>query len=129
MLHTTASSHACSEHGVMTDPPTCRVLSRQHMYYVLLLSCRVQLGVPCLQCNLFTLLDTLAEETLCLQPTQAINYLGAFYLTHLLMQKVKDTRNSRILNTTSLVEPTGAVDWGDLGYACSLLCSALCLHV
>lgn len=49
------------------------------------------------------------------QPTQAINYLGAFYLTHLLLQKLGETSHSRILNLTSLVEPTGSVTWEDLG--------------
>lgn len=51
----------------------------------------------------------------CLQPTQAINYLGAFYLTHLLLTTLKQTHQSRILNLTSLVEPTGTVTWDDLG--------------
>ncbi|KAL3146091.1 hypothetical protein ABBQ38_015440 [Trebouxia sp. C0009 RCD-2024] len=49
------------------------------------------------------------------EPTQAINYLGAFYLTHLLLTTLKQTHQSRILNLTSLVEPTGTVTWDDLG--------------
>lgn len=52
---------------------------------------------------------------LVLQPTQAVNYLGAFYLTHLLLQNLQHTSSSRILNLTSLVEPTGSVTWDDLG--------------
>lgn len=47
--------------------------------------------------------------------TQGVNYLGAFYMTHLLLQQLNQTRNSRILNLTSLVEPTGSIDWDDIG--------------
>ena len=50
-----------------------------------------------------------------MQASQAINYLGAFYLTHLLMQQLTQTHNSRILNLSSLVEPHGKVNWQDLG--------------
>ena len=62
-----------------------------------------------------SLLFIINQFFLVLQPTQAVNYLGAFYLTHLLLQKLQKTSSSRILNLTSLVEPTGSVTWDDLG--------------
>ncbi|KAL3150352.1 hypothetical protein ABBQ32_000194 [Trebouxia sp. C0010 RCD-2024] len=48
-------------------------------------------------------------------PTQASNYLGHFYLTHLLLEKLMDTPRSRVVNLTSLVEPNGGVEWTDIG--------------
>ena len=50
-----------------------------------------------------------------LQPTQATNYLGHFYLTHLLLEKLMDTPQSRVVNLTSLVEPNGGIEWTDIG--------------
>ena len=50
-----------------------------------------------------------------LQPTQASNYLGHFYLTHLLLEKLMETPQSRIVNLTSLVEPNGGIEWTDIG--------------
>lgn len=50
-----------------------------------------------------------------LQPTMATNYLGAFYLTHLLMQQLTAAPKSRIVQLTSLVEPNGGVEWSDIG--------------
>lgn len=68
-------------------------------------------------------------STMCiaLQPTQAANYLGHFYLTHLLLEKLTDTPQSRVVNLTSLVEPNGSIEWTDIGYAhsCSTMFSAL----
>ena len=52
-----------------------------------------------------------------MQPTQASNYLGHFYLTHLLLDKLSETPQSRIVNLTSLVEPNGSIEWTDIGYA------------
>lgn len=48
-------------------------------------------------------------------PTQASNYLGHFYLTHLLLQNLTSTPQSRIVNLTSLVEPNGSIEWTDIG--------------
>ena len=45
----------------------------------------------------------------------ATNYLGAFYLTHLLLKQLADTPKSRIVQLTSLVEPNGGVEWSDIG--------------
>ncbi|DBA93456.1 TPA: hypothetical protein ACH3X2_003241 [Trebouxia sp. C0005] len=48
-------------------------------------------------------------------PTQASNYLGHFYLTHLLLEKLMETSQSRVVNLTSLVEPNGTIEWTDIG--------------
>ncbi|DBB12987.1 hypothetical protein WJX82_010126 [Trebouxia sp. C0006] len=48
-------------------------------------------------------------------PTQASNYLGHFYLTHLLLEKLMETPQSRVVNLTSLVEPNGTIEWTDIG--------------
>ncbi len=69
----------------------------------------------CLSCNELFADDLRDINVHVLQATQAINYLGAFYMTHLLLQQLNQSRNSRILNLTSLVEPTGSIDWDDLG--------------
>ena len=50
-----------------------------------------------------------------LQPTQVSNYLGHFYLTHLLLEKLMETPQSRVVNLTSLVEPNGGIEWTDIG--------------
>lgn len=47
----------------------------------------------------------------------ATNYLGGFYLTHLLLKQIADTPKSRIVQLTSLVEPNGGIEWSDIGYA------------
>ena len=52
----------------------------------------------------------------------ATNYLGAFYLTHLLAKQLIDTPHSRMVQLTSLVEPNGGIEWSDIG--CAFLESA-----
>eukprot|EP00884_Botryococcus_braunii_P000024 jgi/Botrbrau1/10021/Bobra.0012s0108.1 len=51
---------------------------------------------------------------LCLQVTLGTNYWGSFYLTHLLLPRLKEAENSRVVFTTSLSEVHGDVDWSDL---------------
>ncbi|DBA78907.1 TPA: hypothetical protein ACH3X1_008789 [Trebouxia sp. C0004] len=48
-------------------------------------------------------------------PTQASNYLGHFYLTHMLLENLMETPQSRVVNLTSLVEPNGTIEWTDIG--------------
>lgn len=49
----------------------------------------------------------------------AINYLGHFLLSHLLMPQIiagsrdNDGRNARIVNTTSCVHKAGVIDYDD----------------
>lgn len=57
--------------------------------------------------------DTKSKEGF--DPTQASNYLGHFYLTHLLLNKLVETPQSRVVNLTSLVEPNGGIEWTDIG--------------
>ena len=61
-----------------------------------------------------------------LQPTQASNYLGHFYLTHLLLEKLMETPQSRVVNLTSLVEPNGTIEWTDIGYARDCILTHAC---
>ncbi|KAK9815820.1 hypothetical protein WJX72_010208 [[Myrmecia] bisecta] len=46
--------------------------------------------------------------------TVGTNYFGTFYLTHLLMDKLKQTAPSRIVFQASLFEHLGHIDWKDL---------------
>ena len=48
-----------------------------------------------------------------MQATMATNYIGAFYLTHLLLDKVRQSAPSRIVQTGSLVEAHGDLDLDD----------------
>lgn len=51
-----------------------------------------------------------------------INYFGAFYLTHLLADKLLQQPKSRIVFENSVSEVHGELHWDDLTYA-TLLCS------
>ncbi|DBA78908.1 TPA: hypothetical protein ACH3X1_008789 [Trebouxia sp. C0004] len=59
-------------------------------------------------------------------PTQASNYLGHFYLTHMLLENLMETPQSRVVNLTSLVEPNGTIEWTDIGYACDCILIHAC---
>ena len=67
----------------------------------------------CIACSRLT--QTQCSMAFAVQPTQASNYLGHFYLTHLLLQNLTSTPQSRIVNLTSLVEPNGSIEWTDVG--------------
>lgn len=52
--------------------------------------------------------------TLCLQLTVGTNHFGPFFLTHALMDKLKDSRQSRVVWTTSSAEVMNDIDFDDL---------------
>lgn len=52
--------------------------------------------------------------TWCLQVTLGINYFGAFYLTHLLAEKLLQQPRSRIVFENSVSEVHGELHWDDL---------------
>lgn len=47
--------------------------------------------------------------------TLAVNFFGPKYLTHLLLDRLKASAPSRIVNVASLGEMAGDIDWEDLG--------------
>lgn len=47
--------------------------------------------------------------------TVASNYLGHFYLAHLLLDELKGSAPSRLVWMSSVYEQLGSVPWGDLG--------------
>ncbi len=48
------------------------------------------------------------------QVTYGTNYFGPFYLTHLLLDKLRESGPARIVWVASAAEATGKVDWDDL---------------
>ncbi len=54
------------------------------------------------------------------QVTLGINYFGAFYLTHLLADKLLQQPRSRIVFENSVSEVHGELNWDDLTYAFTL---------
>lgn len=55
------------------------------------------------------------------QVTLGINYFGAFYLTHLLAEKLLQQPRSRIVFENSISEVHGELNWDDLTYAFTLI--------
>ena len=55
------------------------------------------------------------------QVTLGINYFGAFYLTHLLADKLLQQPRSRIVFENSVSEVHGELNWDDLTYAFTLI--------
>ncbi len=55
------------------------------------------------------------------QVTLGINYFGAFYLTHLLADKLLQQPRSRIVFENSVSEVHGELNWDDLTYALALI--------
>lgn len=49
-----------------------------------------------------------------MQVTMGINYFGAYYLVHLLMDKLMEQERSRIVFENSVSEAHGELDWDNL---------------
>lgn len=57
---------------------------------------------------------SIQDSNLCLQLTVGTNHFGPFYLTHALLDKLKDNRQSRIVWVTSSAEVMNDIDFDDL---------------
>lgn len=60
------------------------------------------------------------QYAMALQVTLASNFFGPLYLTHLLLDTLKQSAPSRVVFESSMLEQWGHVDWHDIGCSFAL---------